>query len=72
MNMKDLDIEQLSSVAGGEPRGVNTQGRQNDGSDITSSNTRQGKVNTGDVIVGYSDGSTAVYFSGGGKPKIVW
>jgi hypothetical protein len=34
MNMKTLDVEQLSSIAGAEPRGVSPTGRQNDGTDI--------------------------------------
>jgi hypothetical protein len=70
--MKTLNIKQLSKVAGAEPRGlVDGRGRQLDGTDITSSNTRQG-ANSGDVIVGYRDGSTEVYFAGGGKSKKLW
>jgi hypothetical protein len=71
--MNILDVEQLSSVAGAEPRGlIEGRGRQLDGTDITSSNTRQGKANSGDVIVGYRDGSTEVYFATGGKSKKLW
>jgi hypothetical protein len=72
MYMKTLDIEQLSMVAGAEPRGlIEGRGRQLDGTDITSSNTKQG-ANSGDVIVGYRDGSVEVYFAEGGKSKKLW
>jgi hypothetical protein len=73
MNMKNLDVEQLSSVSGAEPRGlIEGTGRQLDGTDITSSNTRQGRAYTGDVIVGYRDGSAVTYYADGHKPTKSW
>jgi hypothetical protein len=62
MNMKTLDVEQLSRVAGAEPRGVNTAGRQNDGSDIWGSGAARIK-NEGQIVVTvlYTDGDFRQY-----------
>jgi hypothetical protein len=72
MNMKTLDIEKLSSVAGAEPHGKNTEGHQNDGYDIVTSFAALSDMVRGhkfyDVYVSYDDYSTWRYNADRSKP----
>jgi hypothetical protein len=62
--MKTLDVEQLSCIAGAEPRGTSPTGRQNDGYDIVRSKYMEGETIKGYerwVHVRYNDGSSDEY-----------
>jgi hypothetical protein len=64
MNMKTLNVEELSSVAGAEPRGLSPTGRQNDGSDIWGSGAARWKGEDQiTVTVGYDDATYGKYRS---------
>jgi hypothetical protein len=71
MNMKALDIEQFSIVAGAEPRGINDVGRQNDGTDITRSAYKENA--SGDYVnVHYSDSTYTNHDLDTGKVTTQW
>jgi hypothetical protein len=66
MNMKTLDVEKLSRVAGAEPRGTNNSGRQNDGTDIWDSGAGYNRELKGYVTnITYEDRTTVKIFPDG-------